>query len=202
MGWFVGGPWRERVLFHPGNTPDSSSMLVVMPERGWAAASLTNISQELPIPGNPSVPDRLGANVVDVLLGEPVGGISARRFYAIFDVVVVAVFALLAGSLARAALTLRRATPVRHQIRSAVDIAARGLPGLLVLLTPGLTLGWGSSWLWAPDVTLTLVVLGSTLLIVAALRAVWLIRVKRRLKPRRDHAQEQQAGEARREVPV
>ena len=172
-------------------------MLVVMPERGWAAASFTNISQELPVPGNPSVPDRLGRNVVDVLLGEPVGGTSARRFYAIFDVLVVAVFALLASSLARAALALRRATPVRHGVGSTAGIAARGLPGLLVLLFPGLTLGWAASWLWAPDLTLALVVFGSMLLITAALRAVWLVRAKRRFQPQRDHATEQRADGAK-----
>ena len=196
MGWFVGGPWRERVLFHPGNTPDSSSMLVVMPERGWAAASFTNISQELPVPGNPSVPDRLGANVVDALLEEPVGGVSARRFYAIFDGLALLVFALLAWSLVRAALALRRATPVRHQVRTGLGIAARVVPGLLLLLAPGLTFGWAASRLWMPDLTLALVVFGSMLLITAALRVAWLLRAKRRFEPQR----EQQAETAEREL--
>ena len=183
MGWFKGGPWREPVFFHPGNTPDSSSMLVVMPERGWAAASMTNISNELPIPGNPSVPDRLGRNVVDVLLGEPVGGASARSFYAKFDLVVAAIFGLLLWSLTRAALAVRRAAAVRHFRHSALGVVARALAGTLIALSPGLTLGWASSWLWSPDLTLTVVVLGSTLVLIAAVRAAWLVRAERRADP-------------------
>ena len=88
MGWFVGGPWREPVVFHPGNTPDSSAMITVVPGRGTAVATLMNLSHELPVPGNPSAPDRMSRNVVDSLLGEAVDtGPSTTRFYLVFDLI-------------------------------------------------------------------------------------------------------------------
>ena len=183
MGWFAGGPWRERVYFHPGNTPDSSSMIAFMPERGWAVASMTNISNELPVPGNPAVPDRLARNVIDVLLDEPITGVSAHRFYAIFDLVALGILALLAWSLTRAAFAVRRATPTPHRIRSAAAVPIRALAGILIAFAPGLaSAGWASSSLWSPDLTLTLVVFGSLLLITAMLRAAWLVRSKRHVQ--------------------
>jgi hypothetical protein len=153
-------------------------MLVIMPERGWAAASMTNISNEVPVPGNPSVPDRLGRNVVDVLLDEPVAATSARSFYAKFDLLVAALFGLLLWSLTRATLALRRAARVRHPVRSAVGVGARGIAGTLIALSPGLVGGWAQNWLWAPDLTLTLVAAGSMLVVIAALRGAWLVRSK------------------------
>ena len=198
MGWFRGGPWREPLLFHPGNTPDSSSMIILMPERGWAAVSMMNASQELPVPGNPSAPDRLGRNVADVLLGESSGGVSAHRFYAAFDLLAAAVLALLAWSLWRAARALRRRDAVAHRARAVAGVAARSAGGVLILVAPGVTGGWASSWLWAPDLTLVLVVSGSMLLATAALRLGWLILARR---PSQRHAAvaRQTAGEHERE---
>jgi len=144
---------------------------------------MTNISNELPLPGNPAVPDRLARNVIEALLDEPVTGVSAHRFYAIFDLVALGIFALLAWSLTRAALAVRRATPVRHRMRSAAAAAIRALAGIVMALAPGLAgAGWASSWLWSPDLTLTLVVFGSLLLITAVLRAAWLVRSKRHIQ--------------------
>src|SRR5829696_3778622 len=138
---------------------------------------MTNISNELPLPGNPAVPDRLARNVIEALLDEPVTGVSAHRFYAIFDLVALGIFALLAWSLTRAAL------PVRHRMRSAAAAAIRALAGIVMALAPGLAgAGWASSWLWSPDLTLTLVVFGSLLLITAVLRAAWLVRSKRHIQ--------------------
>lgn len=188
MGWFRGGPWREPLLFHPGNTPDSSSMIIVMPGRGWAAASMTNASEEQPLPGNPSAPDRLGRNVADVLLGEPVGGVSAHRFYAVFDLLAGVVFALLAWSLVSAALALRRGGTIGHRARAVAGIIARGTGGLIVVLAPGISGGWASSWLWAPDLTLILVVFGAMLLATAALRTGCLVRGSYRRPPLHQHA--------------
>ena len=47
MGWFVGGPWSEPALLHPGNAPDSSAMIVLLPQRGWAVAGATNATNEI-----------------------------------------------------------------------------------------------------------------------------------------------------------
>jgi CubicO group peptidase (beta-lactamase class C family) len=86
MGWFTPGPWPEPALLHPGNSPDTSAMITVLPERGMAVATLLNLSHELPVPGNPAVPDRLSPNVVDAVLGEPVdSGPSTTTFYLWFD---------------------------------------------------------------------------------------------------------------------
>lgn len=184
MGWFVGGPWDSPVLFHPGNTPDSSSMLAVVHRAGLAVAVMTNVSSEVPVPGNPSVPDRLGASAVDVLLGEDVGGTSATTFYAVFDLVVLLVLVLLGLALVRAVRRLRRAeVPDGHPRRRSASAAALVLGGLVVALAPAMTVGWSASWLWAPDLTLVLLVVGALVLILGGVRIATLAAASRRGPP-------------------
>lgn len=86
MGWFVGGPWGEDAVFHPGNTPDTTTMLAFLPDEGVAAVVVVNAGNELPIPGNPFVADRIARNVIHSALGQPVLDLpSMWRFYAVFD---------------------------------------------------------------------------------------------------------------------
>ncbi len=88
MGWFVGGPWGDDAIFHPGNTPDSTTMLALFPERGMAVAVLVNAGNELPVPGNPFIADRISRNMVHAALGQPVADLpSMWRFYAAFDLI-------------------------------------------------------------------------------------------------------------------
>jgi CubicO group peptidase (beta-lactamase class C family) len=179
MGWFAGGPWREQALLHPGDTPDSSSMLVLLPKRDWAVATLMNAGNELDIPGNPAAMDRASRNAVDALLGEPVEGTSLKTFYVYFDLVVLLLFALAVYGLFRAARALRRHAPPRHRAKAFGGIAARAAAGGLLLAAPPLlAVGWSGAFLWSPDLALVALVLGGLLVVTALVRLVWLMRVR------------------------
>ena len=49
----------RRAVFHPGNTPDTTTMLALFPDRGVAVAIVVNAGNELPVPGNPFIADRV-----------------------------------------------------------------------------------------------------------------------------------------------
>ena len=177
MGWFVGGPWKDQALLHPGDTPDSSSMLVLLPRRGWAVATLMNAGNELDIPGNPSAMDRTSRNAVDALLGEPVEGTSLRTFYVFFDLVTLILIALAGFALYRAARAYRRREPPRHRVRAWVGVATRAVGGGLLLGAPVLLgLGWGGVFLFTPDLATVLLLLGLLLVAAALMRLAWLWR--------------------------
>ena len=177
MGWFAGGPWKESALLHPGNSPDSSSMLVLLPRRGWAVATLMNAGNEMEIPGNPSAMDRTSRNAVDALLGEPAEGGSLRTFYVFFDLVVLALIALAGFALYRAARAFWRREAPRHRLRAWVGVAIRALGGGLLLAAPILLgLGWGGLFLFVPDLAAVLLLIGLLLVITSVLRLTWLWR--------------------------
>jgi CubicO group peptidase (beta-lactamase class C family) len=159
MGWMVGGPWEEPAVFHPGNAPDSSAMIALFPGRGLAAATLVPAAHELPVPGNPSLTDRISRNALHAVLGEPVPAATGRwGFYALFDLAAVALIGVAAWAVLRA---------VRARRHVAVGLVRRWLqplPTLLVsavlMILPWLTAyGWDGVWTWAPDLAVLLTVL-------------------------------------------
>jgi CubicO group peptidase (beta-lactamase class C family) len=172
MGWMVGGPWEEPAVFHPGNAPDSSAMIALFPDRGLAAATLVPAGHELPVPGNPSLTDRISRSTLHAVLDEPVPAATGRwGIYAAFDLVVVALVALAAWAVVRAVRARRRvaAGPVRRWLRP--------LPTLLVtvalLMLPALAgYGWEGVWTWAPDLAVVLLVLAALTAAAAVVRLV------------------------------
>ncbi len=180
MGWFVGGPWREPAVFHPGDTADSSSLMVLLPRRDTAVVTLVNASNELAVPGNPAAITRMERNAVDVLLGERVrAGTSVRRFYLVFDLVAALLLAAALVGLARAVRDARRRRPTRHRRRKAAGIAGRVALAGFVLAYPALSgLGWTATRHWHPDLALVLAVLAVTILATAAVRIAWLRRTR------------------------
>jgi CubicO group peptidase (beta-lactamase class C family) len=181
MGWFRGGPWGAHVMFHPGNTPDTSTMLTVFPDRQVAVATLVNAGNELPVPGNPFIADRVERNVIHAALGQPVVDLpSLRRFYVLFDLAVVMLLVTTGWGVLRAARSLRNPRRPRHLTRRWSGIAVRALvvAGLVVL--PMLSYGWRGLWTWAPDLTL---VIGSVALLLSTTIALRLIEVTRRSRP-------------------
>jgi CubicO group peptidase (beta-lactamase class C family) len=177
MGWFRGGPWGAHVMFHPGNTPDTSTMLTVFPDRQVAVATLVNAGNELPVPGNPFIADRVERNVIHAALGQPVADLpSLRRFYLLFDLVVVILLVTTGWGVLRAARSVRDPRRPRHLARRWSGIAVRALvvAGLVVL--PLLSYGWRGLWVWAPDLTL---VIGSVALLLATTTALRLFEVTR-----------------------
>ena len=180
MGWFVGGPWDEPAVLHPGDAVDSSSMLVLLPERGVGVATLVNASNELPVPGNPAAIPRTQRNAVDALIGEPVSaGVSVRTFYVIFDVAVLLLLCLSAFALYRAVVDARRARPPAHR-----GLAMAAIPVWLVaagffIFYPAIV-GYGSAAMlaWHPDLAVSVWLIGALLAGVLVARVVWLARTR------------------------
>ena len=183
MGWFVGGPWAEDAVFHPGNTPDITTLLTLFPDRGVAVAALVNAGNELPVPGNPFIADRVTRNVVHAALGQPVLGLpSMWRFYLVFDLVALLLFAAAVWGLWRAARTVASPSRPRHPVRGWAGVLVRTLGAGLLVLVPLLSYGWGGLWTWAPDLAVVIAALALMLAAAAALRATGLFRA--RLAPR------------------
>lgn len=178
MGWFIGGPWAPDAVFHPGNTPDSSAMLALFPDRGLAVATLFNAGHESPLPGNPGITDRASSNVVGAALGQdPAERPSQWAFYLVFDLVSVVLLVLASTGLVRAATALpaRDRTPRVHRARRWVGAALRAVGATLLAVAVTVTLGWRSLWTWAPDLALVLTALVVLWATTAALRLLALI---------------------------
>jgi CubicO group peptidase (beta-lactamase class C family) len=178
MGWFVGGPWRQPTTFHPGNSPDTTAMITVIPERGLAVATLVGASHELPLPGNPAAPDRITRAAVEAALGEPTtSGGSLRSFYAVFDLIVLALLGAAGYWLARGAGLLRRPRRTRHRVRTLVSALIGIIVGAAVLGVPTLLgFGWRGAWTWLPDASVVLLGLGMMLVAGGAARLCALLR--------------------------
>jgi CubicO group peptidase (beta-lactamase class C family) len=177
MGWYVGGPWSEPALLHPGRAPDSSALIAVFPGRELAIVTLTNAANQLTVPGYPGSVDRVERNAVDALIGDPVNpGTSLHRFYFYFDLVALVLLAAATWPLIRATRTLRSRSRPRRPRRAIAGIATRAAAGLLLAALPALTVGWRAAFLWQPDLATFLVLLGAILLLTATLRLTVFLR--------------------------
>jgi CubicO group peptidase (beta-lactamase class C family) len=184
MGWFVDGPWGEDAIFHPGNTPDTTTMLALFPDRDVAVATVVNAGNELPVPGNPFIADRVTRNVVHSALGQPTADLpSVWRFYAVFDLVALLLLGGAAWGLRRAMRTVTSASPSRQQVRGWAGVLVRTLVVGLLLVLPTLSYGWGGLWTWAPDLALVIAVLALLLAAVTALRVIGLLGARRKTRP-------------------
>jgi len=172
MGWYVGGPWQEQVLLHPGGAPDSSSMIVLIPRQRVALVTLANANTEMPIPGADGSLDRIPSGVVSLLVGEqPQTGITLTRFYVIFDAVAAL---MLAGAIWSTTRLVRREevtlTGRRRVLQTARGTTEAGF-GVLLLALPVLTgQGFAGAMLWMPDLTLVVLVTGAFLVAIGVLR--------------------------------
>jgi CubicO group peptidase (beta-lactamase class C family) len=177
MGWFVGGPWGGDAVFHPGNTPDTTTMLSLFPDRGVAVATVVNAGNELPVPANPFIADRVIRSVVHAALGQRVPDLpSIRAFYLIFDLVVLLLLSSATWGLRRAVRTARSPSSSRHPLRGWAGVLARALGAGLLILMPALSYGWGGLWTWAPDLAVVIGTLALLLAAGAALRALLQVR--------------------------
>ena len=184
MGWFVGGPWGDDAVFHPGNTPDTTTMLALFPDRGVAVAVVVNAGNELPVPGNPFIADRITRNVVHAALGQPVLELpSMWRFYVVFDLVALLVLGAAAWGLVRGLRTARVPPPRRHLVRRWAGVLLRSLGVVLLVVTPTLSYGWGGLWTWVPDLTVVIAALALLLGAATALRVIGLLRAEAPARP-------------------
>ena len=178
MGWFVGGPWGPKALFHPGNSPDSSAMLSLFPDQDMGVATLVNAGHELPVPGNPALTDQIARNVVHAALGESVPEApSLDALYVRFDLVSLLLIALAAVGVVRAVSAVRNEHHAKHRVLASAGILLR-VVGVAVLLlgVSGLLGGWAAVWTWAPDLAIVLSCLVVLLAITAVLRSAQLLR--------------------------
>ena len=182
MGWMVGGPWTEDAVFHPGNAPDSSAMIALFPDRGLAAAVLVPASHELPVPGNPSLTDRISRNTLHAVLGEPVpAATSLWGFYAVFDLVIALLLGVALWSLVRAVNASRRTTGSGRALRRWMHPFPSTLVAVLLLLLPTLpSYGWRGLWPGAPDLATAVLVLAVVAGATAAVRVTTAVRESRR----------------------
>ena len=177
MGWFVGGPWAAGAVFHPGNSPDSSAMLSLFPDRDMGVATLVNAGHELPVPGNPALTDRIARNVVHAALGESVPEApSLGALYLGFDVVSLLLVVLAAIGAARAISAVRNGHSAKHPALAVVGILLRVVGIAALILVPGLLSGWAAVWTWAPDLAIILGCLILLLATTAVLRSTQLLR--------------------------
>ena len=184
MGWFVGGPWGTDAIFHPGNTPDTTTMLTLFPDRGVAVAVLVDAGNELPVPGNPFIADRVTRNVVHAALGQPVLDLpSMWRFYFVFDLVAILLLAAAAWGLWRAGRNDLSPLQLRHPVRGWAGALVRTLAVALLVLVPTLSYGWRGLWTWAPDLAVVIAVLALLLASAAALRVIGLLGDLRTSRP-------------------
>lgn len=184
MGWFVGGPWGEDAIFHAGNTPDTTTLLMLFPDRGVAVAVVVNAGNELPVPGNPFIADRVTRNVVHSALGDPVPDLPPMwRFYAVFDLVVLLLLGAAGWGLLRAVRTARGLTPPRHPVRGWAGLVVRVLGVGLLVLAPTLSYGWGGLWTWAPDLAVVIAALALLLVAAVVLRLTGLLGARRTTRP-------------------
>ena len=180
MGWFAGGPWGTDAVFHPGNTPDTTTLLTLFPDRGVAVAVLVNAGNELPVPGNPFIADRVTRNVVHAALSQSVSDLpSVRRFYLVFDLVALLLLGAAGWAFWRAVRTAKAPSLSRHPIRGWVGVVLWALGAALLVLLPTLSYGWGGLWTWAPDLAVVIAALALLLAVAAALHAVGLLRARR-----------------------
>jgi CubicO group peptidase (beta-lactamase class C family) len=176
-GWFVGGPWGAAAVFHPGNTPDTTTMLALFPDRGLAVATVVDVGNELPLPGNPFIADRITRNIVHAALGQPVTDLpSIGRFYAVFDLAVLLLLGAAGWALLRAARTVTSAARSRHPVQGWAAVVTLALGAGLLVLVATSSYGLRGLWTWAPDLAVVVASLALLLAAAAALRASALLR--------------------------
>lgn len=184
LGWYIGGPWPEPAMLHPGRTPDSGSLVTLLPDRQLGVATLVNAASQLPVPGYPAPIDRAQRNAVDALVGAPLErGTSLGRFYVIFDLIALVLLSATLWFAARSVLLLRSGRGFR---RPAFVVAGTGLAvvgGLLLALFPAVSLGWGTWLLWQPDLALVVALVAALLLLSAGARIAAIVRTRRLKRP-------------------
>ncbi|KAB7743301.1 serine hydrolase [Nostocoides sp. F2B08] len=176
MGWFRGGPWGDDIVFHPGNTPDTTTLLLIAPAQGTAVATVVNAGHEMPVPGNPAITDRVTRNVAHAALDQPIVDLpSLQRFYLGFDIAAALLVGAAMMGVVRAVRAARRPRP-SHRTRRWVGVVLRSLLAAALVLLPASSVGWGGLWTWAPDLAVVIALLAACLTLTAGLRLIELLR--------------------------
>ena len=188
MGWVSSTFDGEPIVAHAGSTTDMAAIQILVPGRNLGVAILFNTQSTLYELLHK--PDQIGLAAVAMLIGrEPNGTLQA--FYPAFDLLVLALFAMLVGGLVR--LIRRPMEPslgwvTRSPLGRARFVGSRAfltyldiiVPLVLLLKVPDVL---GASWPVLLRVDLGVVVFGLIVarLLDGAIRSTRFIRARRRL---------------------
>ncbi len=130
MGWVTSTLDGEPILAHAGSTTDMAAIQVLIPGRNLGVAILFNAQS--PLYELLHKPDAIGLGAAALLMGrEPMGTLQA--FYPAFDLLIVALFALLVVGLVKV---------VRRPMDGSLDWAGRSRAGRARLVGSRLFLGY------------------------------------------------------------
>lgn len=184
LGWYIGGPWSKPAMLHPGRTPDSGSLITLFPGQGFGVATLVNAANQVPVPGYPASIDRAQRNAVDAAVGDPVeAGTSLPRFYLRFDLLALALVAAASWLVIRSLSSLRSGPGPRRTGPALIGIGLAAGIGLLLALFPAVSLGWGTWFLWQPDLAFVIALIAAMLILSAGIRTATVIRSRRPGQP-------------------
>ena len=185
-GWFVGQfGGADDARWHLGNLPEFTSWMVLLPETNEAVVLFVNAGSQAEFAGGNSVMSRMPIGTVNLLRGEDAaGGTSTSQFYAIFNVVVLAVVAIQVWSLLRLVRRTTRPSST-YEWGAAVlpfawEFAFAGFVTWTVARMPG---GWSGTFLSLPDFTLVAAIVAGTWIATGLTRTAWLGRVVLRREP-------------------
>jgi CubicO group peptidase (beta-lactamase class C family) len=178
-GWFVGrfGAAPD-ARWHLGQLPSFTAWMILLPDTGQAVVMLINAGSQMELGGGNSVLSRLPQGVVNLLRNErPPTGTSIRRFYAIFNSVVVIVLGAsiwLIVWVARSRLPVLAGGAATWSSAAAIAPMVGGL-GLNAVLLLGVPMAIGTNWrtmsLFAPDLAVAMGTVSILSMTVAAVRA-------------------------------
>ena len=167
MGWIATTISGEPVLVHDGSTTDESSVHVVMPGRGLAIVLLTNGQSVLYELFQKTT--TIGTAAAAKLAGLPATG-TLEAFYPVFDIAVLALFAVMVRGLARAVIAARRSDAPSGPLLRPRTIATGILRLYLDWIVPLVILWRTPTFLAAPWSVLVRIDLGLVLLVFALIR--------------------------------
>ena len=191
-GWFVGAfGVADDARWHQGSLPTFTAWMVLLPESGQAAIALMNAGNQFEFGGANSAFSRIPLGVVNILRDEPPPeGISVKRFFIIFNTMVLAIIAVQVWSLGRVARPRRRGPVSRRRTFLGLGPLTWELGvGVTILIAWPLVLGlaWGTSFQFIPDLTLVLLTVSGLWIATGLLRvgrwAQWAARARRNEPP-------------------
>jgi CubicO group peptidase (beta-lactamase class C family) len=167
MGWVQTTIAGEPALYHDGSTTDESSVQILMPRRGLGLVLLTNGQSVLYELFQKTT--TIGLSATERMAGLPPTG-TLEGFYLVFDLAIVALFAVMLRGLFRAVKVARAADPGETRHGSAWTFGVRVLRLYLDFVVPLLILWRAPAFLAAPWWILVRIDVGLVLLVFAMLR--------------------------------
>lgn len=177
-GWFV-GPFgaAETARWHQGSLPHFTAWMVLLPDSDQAVVLLLNEGNQFEFGDVNAAWSRIPQAVVNLLVGaQPVGGRGSTPFFIIVTTLVLALATVQVWHLAR---LVRAGIPSTvGSWRAAVPLLWEfGLAGTVLVLYPSVIggLGWSAAFMFLPDLSLMVAVVGGLAVLTGIVRAALLV---------------------------